>query len=72
VEAKDKAVPSTACNASAFYEDHVANSNPELDDGGLCRANPRVSQKDEDSRGYWLVVEKGDWCGQFTTSFAAE
>ncbi len=59
----------TACNACAFYEDHVAST---LSDSGLCRANPPVNQRDADTRGYWPVVKSNDWCGQFATTFAAE
>ncbi|KGJ10290.1 hypothetical protein EQ718_18305 (plasmid) [Paracoccus versutus] len=62
----------TACNACAFYEDHVANSASTLSDSGLCRANPPVNQRDADTRGYWPVVKSNDWCGQFATTFAAE
>ncbi|MBY6089084.1 hypothetical protein ACX9MO_14185 [Pseudooceanicola sp. 502str34] len=61
-----------ACKTCAFYEDHVANSAHQLDDAGLCRANPPVTQKDADSRGFWPVVKSGDWCGKFSTVFAAE
>ncbi|WP_294929849.1 hypothetical protein [uncultured Paracoccus sp.] len=61
-----------ACNACAFYEDHAANSASQLSDAGLCRANPPVTQKDADSRGFWPVVKNNDWCGKFATAFAAE
>lgn len=61
-----------SCNACVFYEDHVANSPSQLDDGGLCRANPPVTQKDDESRGLWPVVKPNDWCGKFTNLFAAE
>lgn len=61
-----------ACNACAFYEDHIANSAQDLSDAGLCRANPPVNQTDADSRGYWPVVQRTDWCGKFATAFAAE
>ena len=62
----------SAYNACAFYEDHVANSASTLSDSGLCRANPPVTQKDPESRGYWPVVKSSDWCGQYTAAFAAE
>ncbi len=65
-------MPHAACNACAFYEDHVANSAAQLSDAGLCRANPPVTQKEADIRGFWPVVQKNDWCGKFTTAFAAE
>lgn len=61
-----------ACNACAYYEDHVANSAHKLADAGLCRANPPVTQKDADTRGFWPVVKSSDWCGKFATAFAAE
>lgn len=61
-----------ACNSCAFYEDHAANSEAELANAGLCRANPPVTQKDADSRGFWPVVSNDDWCGKFATVFAAE
>lgn len=62
----------SACNACAYYEDHAANSDSQLSDAGLCRANPPVTQKDSDSRGLWPVVQSSDWCGKFATQFAAE
>lgn len=62
----------SACNSCKFYELHAANSEHELADAGLCRANPPVTQKDADSRGYWPVVKSTDWCGQFETPIAAE
>ncbi|MFT4012100.1 MAG: hypothetical protein QM682_01620 [Paracoccus sp. (in: a-proteobacteria)] len=61
-----------ACQSCVFYEDHAANSNTELTGAGLCRVNPPVTQKDADSRGFWPVVEQGDWCGQYATAIAAE
>lgn len=61
-----------ACNSCAFFEDHAANSATELSDAGLCRANPPVNQRDADSRGFWPVVRNNDWCGKFSTTFAAE
>ena len=61
-----------ACKTCAFYEDHVANDAHTLDDAGLCRANPPVSQTQPGSRGLWPVVNATDWCGKFATGFAAE
>ncbi len=61
-----------ACNACAFYEDHVANTASQINDAGLCRANPPVTQTDPNTRGFWPVVQKTDWCGKFATVFAAE
>lgn len=59
-----------ACNACAFYEDHVANTAAQAVDAGLCRANPPETRKDADARGVWPVVQKSDWCGKFATIFA--
>ncbi|NHF73418.1 hypothetical protein [Paracoccus xiamenensis] len=53
----------STCASCAFFEDHVANLSHKLSDGGLCRANPPVSQKDADSQGLWPVVKSDDWCG---------
>lgn len=61
----------TACKTCAYYEDHKANLS-NVDDAGLCRANPPVNQVAPDSRGYWPVVNATDWCGRFATTFPAE
>ena len=63
---------SANCSACAFYEDHKANSAAELDNGGLCRANPPISQMMPDARGLWPVVKSDDWCGKFATTFVGE
>ncbi|ADO41529.1 hypothetical protein [Ketogulonicigenium vulgare] len=62
----------STCNACAFYEDHVANSASKLQDAGLCRANPPISQPTAETRGFWPVVSASDWCGKFSVGFAAE
>lgn len=58
-----------SCKECAYYEDHVANTNREIQDGGLCRFNPPVSQPAADDRGLWPVVNSSDWCGHFSSEF---
>ncbi|ARO13574.1 hypothetical protein BVG79_00214 [Ketogulonicigenium robustum] len=60
------------CNACAFYEDHAANSDSKLQNAGLCRANPPISQPAAETRGFWPVVSANDWCGKFSGAVAAE
>ena len=62
----------SSCSACAFYEDHAANTQAQLSDAGLCRFNPPVTQPEADARGLWPVVASNDWCGHFSTQFAAE
>ena len=54
-----------ACQSCAFFEFHVANTKVELNDAGLCRFNPPVTQPEPDARGFWPVVKADDWCGHF-------
>ncbi len=55
------------CNACAFYENHVANTQKVSGDAGLCRFNPPVTQPEANARGLWPVVASNDWCGHFAT-----
>ncbi|WBU53385.1 hypothetical protein [Paracoccus sp. SCSIO 75233] len=55
----------SSCSDCAFFEDHKANSEVNLDDAGLCRFNPPVTQPTADKRGLWPVVKSNDWCGHF-------
>lgn len=58
----------SACNACVFFDDHHGNgaSAQAVNDAGLCRFNPPVSQPDANQRGLWPVVASDDWCGHFT------
>lgn len=60
-----------ACSACAFYEDHIANSDRKIEDAGLCRFNPPVTQPAADARGYWPIVKSDDWCGHFSAELKA-
>lgn len=62
---------STNCGTCAFYEDHIVNSAKAVDDAGLCRFNPPVTQPEPNSRGLWPVVSSNDWCGHFAETRAA-
>ncbi len=55
-----------ACTKCRFYDDHHGNGGPTVDEAGLCRFNPPVSQPDAKSHGLWPVVGSDDWCGHFT------
>jgi hypothetical protein len=54
-----------SCKACSFYEDHAANGAAAVENAGLCRFNPPVSQPDANARGLWPVVASNDWCGHF-------
>lgn len=56
----------TTCDSCIFFEEHVVNAAQNVDDAGLCRFNPPVTQPEPDARGLWPVVKSDDWCGQFT------
>lgn len=58
------------CSQCAFFEDHHANTAAKLDDAGLCRFNPPVTQPSADARGLWPVVKEDDWCGHFRADAA--
>ncbi|MDB6177389.1 hypothetical protein PAF17_07670 [Paracoccus sp. Z330] len=58
------------CSQCAFFEDHKANNAAQLDDAGLCRFNPPVSQPSAEGRGLWPVVNESDWCGHFQADAA--
>lgn len=55
----------STCSDCAFFEDHKSNTSSDLNDAGLCRFNPPVTQPSADSRGLWPVVKTDDWCGHF-------
>ena len=57
------------CKVCAFYEDHIGNSH-DVENAGLCRSNPPVSQPEADQRGLWPVVSADDWCGRFEAQAA--
>lgn len=58
------------CAECTFFEEHAANTDAELNEAGLCRFNPPVTQPTADSRGLWPVVKSDDWCGHFETQAA--
>lgn len=60
-----------SCKACSFYEDHAANGNVAVENAGLCRFNPPVSQPEANARGLWPVVASNDWCGHFDSERSA-
>jgi hypothetical protein len=61
----------TSCNVCAFYEDHIANRETIVENAGLCRFNPPVTQPEVSARGLWPVVGANDWCGHFSSESKA-
>ena len=57
---------SAQCQSCRFFDDHKVNGGRAMDDSGLCRFNPPVSQPNPDGHGLWPVVSAGDWCGHYT------
>lgn len=54
------------CDSCVYFDDHAGNgAAPALNDAGLCRFNPPVTQPGPDAQGLWPVVKAEDWCGHF-------
>ena len=59
----------TSCESCAYY-DHHTNGGQAVQDKGLCRFNPPVSQPGPNDRGLWPVVTNSDWCAHFSSQSA--
>jgi len=62
----------SSCSACAFFEDHASNGTVTIENAGLCRFNPPVTQPSAEARGFWPIVANNDWCGHFANQMAAE
>ena len=62
----------THCESCVYFDDHAQSSAQAVNDAGLCRYNPPVSQPSADAHGLWPVVSASDWCGHFTAPHARQ
>jgi hypothetical protein len=56
----------SACKSCTFFDSSSNNGDAKVENGGLCRYNPPVSQPEASGRGLWPVVRSDDWCGHHT------